>query len=66
METRTALAIFFILWGLATSYVAIKRPPKIWQLGNIQGFVQLIGETPTTILFLMIALVAIVGGYLLL
>jgi hypothetical protein len=66
MDTRTALAIFFILWGLGTAYVALKRPAKIWQLGKIQGFVQLIGDSATTILFLVMALVALAGGFLLL
>jgi len=65
METGTLGGIFFLLWGLATAYIALKRPPKIWQIGKIQGFVQLIGETATSILFLVMALVALVGGYLL-
>ena len=62
----TYLAIFLILWGAGTASVAYFKPEKIWQIGKIQGFVQLIGDQGTTILFSVLGVAAFVGGILIL
>ncbi len=62
----TYLAIFLIIWGAGTASVAYSKPKSIWQIGKIQGFVQLIGEQGTTILFSILGLAALIGGILIL
>ena len=66
MDGITILGSFLILWGIGTALVAIFKPKRIWKIGKIQGFVQLLGDTGTLILFLVLAVVAIVGGLLIL
>ncbi len=66
MDGLTILAVFLILWGSATLLVALLKPPRLWQMGKIQGFVQVLSETGAVILFVVVAVAAIVGGVLLL
>ena len=66
MDGITILGIFLVLWGIGTALVAIFKPKGIWKIGKIQGFVQLLGDTGTMILFLVMATIAIVGGVLIL
>ncbi|MBI9047064.1 MAG: hypothetical protein JEZ06_21440 [Anaerolineaceae bacterium] len=66
MDSLTILAIFLLAWGTAAILLAIFKPKKIWKIGKIQGFVHLLGNTGTTILFVIMGLAAIVGGILLL
>jgi hypothetical protein len=66
MDVLTFVAIFLILWGLATLLVGLLKPKSIWKNAKIQGFVSLLSETGTTIFFVIIGLVAMVGGVLIL
>ena len=66
MDTITGLAIFFIIWGVLVLLIAAFKPQKIWKLGKIQGFVQLLGEKGATVLFIIIGLVAIIASVALL
>lgn len=43
------LGIFLVLYGIAVYLIAALRPEKIWQMGKIQGFVKILGETGTRI-----------------
>lgn len=52
------LGIFLIVWGAATALIAFLKPKPIWQMGKIQGFVKLLGETGTVILFLVMTVIA--------
>ena len=62
MDSLVAIGYFLVLWGLGTFYVAVIRPEKIWKLGKIQGFVQLLGDRTTSILFTVLGLVALIAG----
>lgn len=67
MDTLTILAYALILYGVFVLYVSYFRPKAIWNLGKIQGFVQLLSEKGTVIFFTVVAVaVIIVGVYLLL
>lgn len=66
MDLQLTLAIFLILWGLATTSLGLFRPPFLWNIGKVQGFVQVIGETGTRIFMALIGLAALIGGILLL
>ncbi|HRJ75783.1 MAG TPA: hypothetical protein PLX90_07285 [Anaerolineales bacterium] len=67
MDTLTIIAYALILYGVFTLYIAYVKPKAIWNIGKIQGFVQLLSEKGTVIFFSIIGLVTIVGGaYLLL
>jgi hypothetical protein len=59
------LGVFCMLWAVATSYIALAKPEKMWKMGKIQGFVQMLGETGATILFLVLAAgMAVLGVWL--
>ena len=62
MEGITIFGIFLVVWGFATGLVAIFKPKKLWEMGKIQGFVQLLGDTGAMIFFLIAGLVAIGAG----
>lgn len=62
MTTVQIVGSLVMLWGLATLLVGVLRPQFMWKTNKVQGFVQLIGDKGTTILFSVIGLGAIVGG----
>ena len=62
MDTLTIIAIALIVYGLITLSIAVFKPKKVWEIGKIQGFVQLFGETGTVIFFIIIAALTIGGG----
>ena len=66
MDTLTIVGYILILYGVATLYIAYVKPKSIWNLGKIQGFVQLLTETGTVIFFSIVGIGTIVGGILLL
>lgn len=67
MDTLTIIAYALILYGVATLYIAYFKPKAIWNIGKIQGFVQLLSEKGTVILFSIVGIATLVSGiYLLL
>jgi hypothetical protein len=62
MDTLTMIGIFLVVWGAAVGLLALAKPKSIWKMGKIQGFVQLLGEKGTVILFLILGAAALVGG----
>lgn len=66
MDILTILGIFLFAWGALVLALISFKPKKIWKLGKIQGFVQLFGETGTTIFFGVVGFAAVVGGVLIL
>jgi hypothetical protein len=66
MDTLTIIAYALILYGVFTLYIAFAKPKAIWNLGKIQGFVQLLSEKGTVIFFTVVAMAIIVGGVYLL
>jgi hypothetical protein len=66
MDTLTIIAYVLILYGIFTLYIAYVKPKAIWNLGKIQGFVQLLSEKGTVIFFSIVGVAAIVGGIFLL
>ena len=62
MDTLTIVAYALILYGIAVLYVAYFKPKSIWNLGKIQGFVQLLSEKGTVIFFSILGIATIVGG----
>lgn len=66
MDTLTIIAYVLILYGVATLYIAFFKPKAIWNLGKIQGFVQLLSEKGTVIFFSIVGIATIVGGVYLL
>jgi hypothetical protein len=66
MDTLTIIAYALILYGVFTLYIAYFKPKVIWNLGKIQGFVQLLSEKGTVIFFSIIGIGTIVGGVLIL
>ena len=55
MELAAIIGLFLIVWGALTVLVAVLRPKAIWQLGKLQGFVQLLTERGTSIFLSVVA-----------
>ena len=66
METLAIIAYALILYGILTLYIAFARPKAVWNIGKIQGFVQLLSEKGTVIFFSIVGVAAIAGGIFLL
>ena len=62
MVTLTIIAYALLLYGVFTLYIAWVKPKAIWNIGKIQGFVQLLSEKGTVIFFSIVGLATIVGG----
>jgi hypothetical protein len=62
MDTFSIIAYALILYGVFTLYIAFAKPKAIWNLGKIQGFVQLLSERGTVIFFSIVGIATIVGG----
>ena len=60
------LGILLIVWGLLVAALALFKPRKIWAIGKIQGFVNLLGDKGTMILFVILGAAAIAVGIVLL
>lgn len=65
MDTLTIIAYALILYGVLTLYIAWVKPKAIWNLGKIQGFVQLLSEKGTVLFFSIVGIATIVGGVVL-
>lgn len=63
MEPLLLLAIFLFVYGALVIVITIFKPEPIWKMAKIQGFIKLLGEKGTVILFFLVAVAAIVGGY---
>ena len=49
------LGIFMILYGVFVIFLSItKKPAAIWNMGKVQGFVKILGETGTKIFFIIL------------
>lgn len=66
MDTLTTIAYALILYGVFTLYIAFVKPKAIWNIGKIQGFVQLLSEKGTVIFFSIVGIATIAGGVYLL
>jgi len=66
MDTLTIIAYALILYGVLTLYIAFAKPKAIWNIGKIQGFVQLLSERGTVIFFSIVGIGTIIGGILIL
>lgn len=66
MEIAAIIGLLLIVWGALTVLVAVLKPKTIWQLGKIQGFVQLLTERGTVVFFSAVGLAAVIGGLLIL
>jgi len=54
MNGLALLGIFLVLYGVFCAFLGItKKPQGIWNLGKIQGFVKVLGETGAVIFFLV-------------
>ena len=62
MVTLTIIAYALILYGVFTLYIAWAKPKAIWNIGKIQGFVQLLSEKGTVSFFSIVGIVTILGG----
>ncbi|MDF1594894.1 MAG: hypothetical protein P1T08_02170 [Acidimicrobiia bacterium] len=62
----TALGIVLIVYGIAVVAIAFMKPPAIWNIKKIQGFVSALTETGTVIFFIVWGIAAIVIGIVLL
>lgn len=62
MDTLTIIAYVLILYGVFTLYIAFAKPKAIWNIGKIQGFVQLLSEKGTVIFFSIVGIATIVVG----
>lgn len=54
------LGIFLVLWGIMTAGISIAKAGKIWNMGKIQAFVKILGETGAQIFFIILGL-AVLG-----
>jgi hypothetical protein len=62
MDILTIIAYALILYGVFTLYIAWAKPKAIWNIGKIQGFVQLLSEKGTVSFFSIVGIVTILGG----
>lgn len=56
------IGIALIVYGALTLYVALAKPEPVWRMRKIQGFVQLLSEKGTVILFVVVGVAALAAG----
>ena len=66
MDILTIIAYALLLYGVFTLYITWVKPKAIWNIGKIQGFVQLLSEKGTVIFFSIVGIATILGGVYLL
>ncbi len=67
MNGLALLGIFLVLYGVFVFFLTFtKKPQSIWNMGKIQAFIKVLGETGTAIFFYIFGAAAIgVGIWLL-
>jgi hypothetical protein len=63
VEPLLLLAIFLFAYGVLVIVITVFKPAPIWRMAKIQGFIKLLGEKGTVILFIVVGIAALVGGY---
>jgi hypothetical protein len=63
VEPLLLLAIVLAVYGALVLATAIFKPEPIWKMAKVQGFVSLLGETGTVVLFVVVGIAAFVGAY---
>lgn len=56
------LGWFLIVYGVFVVWAAFAKPGWIWNTAKVQGFVKLLKETGTVVLFVVWGLAALGGG----
>ena len=56
------LGIFLLVYAVAVFWITIAKPAKIWNIGKIQGFIKILGDTGTRIFFAIWGLAALGFG----
>ncbi len=56
------LAILLIVYSAVVFWILVYRPAKVWKMGKIQGFIKILGEWGTRVLFILVALISLVLG----
>lgn len=51
MKVMPLLGILFILYAVMCIFIAVKKPPKMWDMKKIQGFRKALGDKGTVIFF---------------
>ncbi len=51
MNWMPLLGLLAIAYGVFVGYIAIKKPPVIWNMKKIQTFIKVLGEKGTVIFF---------------
>jgi hypothetical protein len=64
MDWTIFLGILLILYGAACFYVAFAKPSWAWKTGKFRGFIEILGESGTIILLVVIGVLTLVGGLL--
>ena len=53
MNGLALLGLFLILYGVLCAFIAIAKPPKMWEMGKIKAFRNKLGEKGTVVFFLV-------------
>ena len=62
MNGLALLGILLIAYAVLVVWIAVKKPPKIWQMAKIKLFIKALGEKGTVIFFYVFAAVALGFG----
>ena len=62
MDWVTGLGIFLVIYSVLCFIVAFVKPKWVWETGKLRGFVEILGETGTVIMLVVIGIVTLVGG----
>lgn len=58
MNVWALLGIFLLAYAAFVFYVALKKPPKVWDMAKIQLFRKTLGEKGTVIFFIVFGVIA--------
>ena len=56
------LGLFLVVYGVFVLWAAYAKPGFVWNTAKVQGFVKILKETGTVILFAVFGLAALIGG----
>ncbi len=62
MDGLAFLGLVLILYAVLVVYIAVKKPPVIWDMKKIEVFKKMMGEKGTVIFFYILALISTVIG----
>lgn len=62
MNGMALVGLLMVVYAAFVVFIALKKPPKIWNMAKIKVFIKIMGEKGTVIFFIVFAIIVGAAG----